>query len=217
MTDSKRSTRVAKTTIVGGQPPGNSRELPREVPPIPVGLEELLGMAAAEQAFADVLLRDPAAAADASGLTLTPTELTILRTVGRGSLTQMIAQLRQQQPEPERRAFLEQAAAALAVAVAVGGATVVAGCKGQDKSGNKSTTPTPKSTGPKNKPPASYPAETGARPDRPPSRDGGTDKVRPRPMKHYPTRGIRPPPSGLDPHDRRGTGARPDRPRKKQQ
>ncbi|MFH2008519.1 MAG: hypothetical protein ABI333_18170 [bacterium] len=218
MTDSKRSPRAAKTTIVGGQPPGNSRELP----PIPVGLEELLGMAAAEQAFAEVLLDDPAAAADAGGLTLTATEATILRAVGRETLSQMIARLRQRQPETERRAFLEQAAAALAVVV--GGAAAASGCKGQDKSASKSTTPsttpgtaptsTPTSTPPR-APSTSSPTETGVRPDRPPSRDAGVGaRERPRPMQHRPTRGIRPRPSTLDPHDTRGTGARPDRPLK---
>ena len=50
---------AARTTIVGGQPPGNERDLP----PIPVALERLLGMAAAEEAFARALLTEVSAAA----------------------------------------------------------------------------------------------------------------------------------------------------------
>jgi hypothetical protein len=94
---------AVKTTIVGGQPPGNERQTAT----IPVALEDVLGLAAAEPAYADALLDDPQAAARAAGVELTATEGAILSAVDRDSLTRMIAEVRDQQPEQERRVFLE--------------------------------------------------------------------------------------------------------------
>ncbi len=177
---------AAKTTIVGGQPPGNERQPAN----IPVALEELLGLAAAEPAFTDALLDDPQAAARAAGVALTATEGAILTAVDRDSLFRMIAEVREQQPEQERRAFLEQAA--LALTALVGGGAVAAGCN--DKS---------KGTGGRR--PERRSADTGARPDRPSkSEDAGATHhgagrtIRPdrhRPLRPLPkVTGIRPRP-----------------------
>ena len=57
-----REKQAAKTTIVGGPPPENDRELP----PIPVGIEEILGMASVNHDFAGVLFEDRPAAIHAS-------------------------------------------------------------------------------------------------------------------------------------------------------
>lgn len=63
MSKTRKVHQPAKTTIVGGQPPGNSRDMAT----VPVGLEELLGMAAVDGAFAEALLTDPPAASARAG------------------------------------------------------------------------------------------------------------------------------------------------------
>lgn len=203
MTDRQKSHRAAKTTIVGGQPPGNDRELAT----VPVGLEELLGMAAVDPEFAAALLTDPAAAVAASGLDLTPTEQAILGALDQAALVPMIVRVGQTLPEPERRAFLEQAAAA--VVVLVGGAAALAGCKGD---GGSKLTKQKRRT---RQPDWRDQADTGARPDRPHPR--ARPKARPDASVEMPkkppkvTTGIRP----RRPRSGRGlpmTGINPDRP-----
>ncbi len=118
---------AAKTTIVGGQPPGNQRLLSE----VPVGLEQLLAMAAASEDFARALREDPDSAVKASGLDLTPTEQAVLGATPKPMLAKMIARVAEALPRPERRAFLERAAAAL---VALVGAATLGACKDGDKS-----------------------------------------------------------------------------------
>ncbi len=117
---------AAKTTIVGGQPPGNQRLLNE----VPVGLEQLLAMAAASEDFARVLREDPDAAIAASELRITATEQAVLRATPEPMLAKMIARVAEALPRPERRVFLERAASALAVLV---GAVALGACKDGDK------------------------------------------------------------------------------------
>jgi hypothetical protein len=118
---------AAKTTIVGGQPPGNQRLLSE----VPVGLEQLLAMAAASEEFARALREDPDSAVRASGLLLTSTEQAVLRATPEPMLLKMIARVAEALPRPERRAFLERAAAAM---VALVGGVALGSCKDGDKS-----------------------------------------------------------------------------------
>jgi hypothetical protein len=117
---------AAKTTIVGGQPPGNQRLLSE----VPVGLEQLLAMAAASEDFARALREDPDSAVKASGLGLTTTELSVLRATPAPMLAKMTTRVAEALPRPERRIFLERAAAALAVLV---GAATLGACMAGDK------------------------------------------------------------------------------------
>jgi hypothetical protein len=84
---SDRPRQAVHTTIVGGQPPGNTRELP----PIPVGIEQLLGMAAVNPDFARALAADRAAAIGASGVALTATERGILDAIDAPALALLVA------------------------------------------------------------------------------------------------------------------------------
>ena len=120
----EQARQAAKTTIVGGQPPGNERPLAE----VPVGLERLLAMAAASEPLRRELLADRDRVMAASNVALTDTEQAVLRATPASQLEKMIAQVDTALPQPERRQFLEQAAAALAILVGVGG---VAAC--QDK------------------------------------------------------------------------------------
>ena len=129
MSQTKDRVQPARTTIVGGQPPGNARQ----VAPIPVALEELLGMAAATPDFAEALLKDSDAVAAAADLDLTATERAILKAIDGQQLTLMVDEVREQLPESDRRAFFEQAALAIAVMVG-GGAAAAAGCGPKKKS-----------------------------------------------------------------------------------
>jgi len=114
---------AAKTTIVGGQPPGNQRLLSE----VPVGLEQLLAMAAASEDFARALRQGPDSAIRASGLRLTGTERAVLGATPEPMVAKMIARVETLLPRPERRVFLERAAAALVVLV---GGGALAACKG---------------------------------------------------------------------------------------
>jgi hypothetical protein len=228
MSETRKPHRAAKTTIVGGQPAGNSRD----VATVPVGLEELLGMAAMDDDFAEALLTDPDPAVEASGVTLTSTEQTILRGLRQATLEPMIARIRQHLPEPERRAFLEQGAAAVALLVGGGALLAATGCKDDRKPSARKT------TSPRRMAPDRDAVDTGARPDRPPmqrdpgdAQDAGVitmdtpeprpqPKPRPRPgprEMHY-SKGIRPRrprPRSFDPRDTRTTGISPDRPKRR--
>ncbi|MFH2008088.1 MAG: hypothetical protein ABI333_16015 [bacterium] len=170
MSQTKDRVQPARTTIVGGQPPGNARE----AVPIPVGLEELLGMAAATPDFAEALLKDSSAAAAAAGLELTATETAILGAIDGRQLTLMIDEVRGQLPEPDRRAFFEQAA--VAIAVLVGGAAAAGvGCGSK-----KQSRPVGQAGDSPMDPPATQPdAAARAMPREPPE-------------THAPTKGIRP-------------------------
>jgi hypothetical protein len=156
---------AARTTIVGGQPPGNARELP----PVPVGIEQALRLAAASSDFADALLQDRDRAVAAAELELTASEQASLRAVDGATLQQMIARVEQTLPDPERRAFLERASTAVALLVggagAAGGAAGLVGMAGCDEGEPGKQPPI--------RDPRSAPPPEGARP-RPP-RDRSVD------------------------------------------
>lgn len=236
MGDGKRGPTV-KTTIVGGQPPGNERAPGG----IPVGVEELLSMAAVEPEFAQALMERPEETIQASGVALTESEQAILKSVGPGNLAAMIDGVRGVMPDEQRRDFLGRSAAAvllLASGVGSGAAACDWGMKATgsrpDPVEHKYPAPTGARPDPPNPPPAPKPdmyrgpIETGSRPDPPPAPEAVTgsrpdepeekpprkpDAGRKRPQ---PTRGIRPdrPKPPQRPPLSRGT--RPDKPRPKE-
>lgn len=185
---------AARTTIVGGQPPGNDRPLMQ----IPVGLERLLGMAAVDEGFCQALVADWRGAAAASGLELLPTEARILEVTSSQQLRQMIAQVPRRLVAEDRRAFLSQATAALlALAGGAAVATSAAGCRTTRRD------PLPAGQPPR-RPPTSQPT---TRPTRPV--DAGTAPM----LKPA---GVRPLPNAGMPAPRPrpvNRGIRPDRPR----
>jgi len=213
--------RAVKTTIVGGQPPGNERPLP----PIPVGIEEVLGMASVNDEFAQALYSDRSAAVQASGVELTATEHGILGAIDDGSLRQMVGNVEGAVPNRERRAFLARSAAALLVLAGGGAAAAAAACSdSKPKPSTKPTPPVPADAAAAPPDPADAAAApppppdarprpvdpprppTGINPDRPLPQTRGISPDRPPP----PTRGVRP---DRPPQERRPTkGIRPDIP-----
>ena len=214
-----------KTTIVGGQPPGNERTLQT----VPVGIEQLIGMAAADPEFALALRERRDEAISAGRVTLTATELAILASIDSSTLQAMVDRMRGALPEPERRSFLRRATAAL-LALVGGGATALAATGCRDADAGRSVQPPPAVTGarPDRPPPPPTtdpdPADTTSPPPDPPDTTSpGTDKpdvpepkpdTRPtpkpagiRPDRPRPSRGIRPD------RPRPSKGIRPDRPR----
>jgi hypothetical protein len=200
---------AARTTIVGGQPPGNARALPA----IPIGLERLLGLAAAHEDFARLLLTRRDETREASGLALTASERAILAATPTVQLERMIAEVRARLAQADRRAFFEQAAAVVVLVAGGAGVLSAAGCKDKDAPAehqNVSVKERPRNpdldapeTGARPDHP-DYPPPTGARPDRPepPRPDAGAPPPKPR--------GIQPDrPPRRD--DTRVTGIRPDR------
>ncbi|MDX9999668.1 MAG: hypothetical protein RBU30_00075 [Polyangia bacterium] len=213
-----RKRQAARTTIVGGQPPGNARDLP----PVPAGLEEILSLAAASPEFAAVLATDRARAAQAAGLSLSPAESSILSAVPASSLEQMIARVERAQDQPDRRIFLERAAAA--VAFLLGGAALSACAekpapKSKDQPGSEPRTPRPSEpdAGAAAQPalPPFRPRKTeldvdgGARPDRT-HKPAGSRPERPRdapdPQDTRMIGGIRPEKVAPKPSPRQGSG-----------
>jgi hypothetical protein len=186
---------AAKTTIVGGQPPGNARTLAS----IPVGLERLLAMAAANPDFAAILFERREEALAASGVELTATERAIFRAIPVTQLQRQTAELSERLAQPDRRSFFEQAAACVVLVAGGAGLATAAGCKDKDGGGGGTAASTehqnvtvqerPRSEGldaPETGHRPDYPPPTGARPDHPPPRP---DAGAPQPQ---PTRGIRP-------------------------
>jgi hypothetical protein len=93
---------------------------------IPVGIESLLAMAAAHKPFATELLAHRDGVAEASGYDLTDNERRLLATVPEPQLREILAAMRERQPESERRHFLLQASAAITLLLA---GTCTAGCE----------------------------------------------------------------------------------------
>jgi hypothetical protein len=114
--DDANGRRAIKTTIVGGQPSGNEREL-RDVP---VGIEGILAMAAVDDKFADALLKDRPSAVKASGIELAETEKHVFASVDNETLSQMIEKMRRRIPEKSRPVFMRKSAAALLALVGTG-------------------------------------------------------------------------------------------------
>jgi hypothetical protein len=101
------------------------------IPPVPVGLEHVLGLAGAHEAYATLLASDRDALLATSGVDLTPRERAMLAAAPAAAIEQMAQAVRERLDEPDRRRFFAQASAALA---ALGGGAL-AGCRktGQDE------------------------------------------------------------------------------------
>ena len=199
------SFRSPKTTIVGGQPPGNERGLGG----VPVGVEELLSMAAVDPEFARALVARLEETIQASGVALTGSERAILSSVGPGNLETMIDGVRGVMPDEQRREFLGRSAAA--VFLLASGASLAGGAAGCDSWGGKVTGSRPEPPQPVEH---KYPAPTGARPDPPPEppakRHPGIETgIRPD-LLEKPDQGVKPDQSVKRPQPTRGI--RPDRP-----
>lgn len=181
---------AARTTIVGGQPPGNARDLES----VPVGIEQLLGMAAVDADLAARLREDRQNVIEGSGVELTPTERAVLSAIDDATLAKMIAKVGENLADPDRRQFLSLATGALAL-LAGGGALAVglAGC--DDKTKRDPQRQPVKVAGIRpDEHQHRVPAPTGSRPDRPPEVPAG---VRPdRPTSH-PTATPQPKPTAV--------------------
>ncbi|MDJ0764559.1 MAG: hypothetical protein QNJ97_16395 [Myxococcota bacterium] len=120
----KKDPLTPSLTIVGGQP--NRRRRSSEPVQVPVGVEKLLYLAAQDAAFKKKLLRDRPAALAASGVTLRPSETSMLTAISNRAIEKMIAGI---VPEnPKRRRFMGLVAAAAASIVA---GTVDTGCSSE--------------------------------------------------------------------------------------
>ena len=108
-----------RTTIVGGRPPGSGKPLG----PLPRGIEILLKKASVDGEFKTLLLNDPESAARSIELVLDPVEQAMLRHIPGQQLAMVIEQT--VVPEPQRRAFLGQAASLM---IAVLGGMSLTGC-----------------------------------------------------------------------------------------
>jgi hypothetical protein len=113
MDESKDRART-KRTIVGGRPPGRSRIYGA----IPRGIEVLVKKASVDRAFRQVLLERRAEAAREIGLELTAAERAMLDAIPQAQLEATIEHIKV--PDPQRRAFLGQIAAAMLAALASG-------------------------------------------------------------------------------------------------
>jgi len=183
-------------------------------PPIPVGLEDLMGMAAASRDFAAELISRRGEAVTASGVELAPTEAAVLGAVDDTTLARMIENCRARQASAARRAFLARASAALLLLVGAGAA---AGCEKKTTGGARQPGATPgPEAGPPRNPPAmrvveKIPPDAGAPRERPVLQvSAGERTPRPRPMRPS---GVK---TGISPEHRRPqkldveTGSRPD-------
>jgi hypothetical protein len=206
---SENAKRAVKTTIVGGQ----SQENRRPLPPVPIGIEQLLSIAAVSPEFADALMENRGDAITAAAVELTPTEQRILDAVDDTSLRRMVASTEGSVPDRQRRAFVTRSAAALLVLA--GGAAVTGASACGDDRPKPAEGPTP----PPRPHPGPEPAPTGVRPDRPPEpprppADAGPADANRRIRRDGPTKGIRPdrPTAPPKPSEQTTTGVRPDRP-----
>jgi hypothetical protein len=110
-----------RTTIVGGRPP----EAQGGLPPVPIGLERLLRLAAVDPAFGAELIARRVEVAAAAGVDLTRSEAAILAAIPAAQLEAMIARVPPPAPSG-RREFLQQAAASAVVAL---GGAALASCE----------------------------------------------------------------------------------------
>jgi hypothetical protein len=110
-------------TIVGGQPSRRQRRR-RSLQGVPVGVEKVIYLAAADPAFHRALVEDLDAALTSRELQLRPSELAMLRAISSAQLDAAIASVDVRPENVQRRQFL-RAVAVSAVTLAAGGA---AGC-----------------------------------------------------------------------------------------
>lgn len=185
------------------------------VPPIPMGLEDLVSMAAASPEFAAALAGRRAEAVEASGVTLAPTEAAVLEAVDDATLERMIESCRVRQASETRRLFLTRASAALVLLV---GAGAVAGCEKKSKGDVRTPgvpphpqmRPARQAAPDASAPDASTPDASVARERMPPQVTAGVRPPRPRPRRPS---GVK---TGISPEHRRpkrldvDTGNRPD-------
>ncbi len=189
--DRPQEREAVRTTIVGGRPPGSGKDIGE----IPRGIEVLVSKASVDAGFRALLLERRAGAAEAIGLTLSPTEAMMLKAIPAPQLEAVIDRTK---VEPaNRRAFLGTAAAAMLAALGVGiaacdRAPADKGVRPERTEGIRPDRPPKKDEEPPKPPP---PAPTGIRPDRPPVSEG----IRPDPPEGdaeqdqmVPTTGIRP-------------------------
>ncbi len=183
---------AVKTTIVGGQPSENQRNLHS----VPVGIEELLAMAAVDKDFAQALLLNRDNATTSSGVHLTATEKNILAATDNAALKIMINSIGDKIPERDRRDFLKKSAAAL---LAIVGGEFVTECSTSSYATKGIRPDHPNNVG----------KTRGICPDRPPE-EPEDEKKKKRKIK-----GIRPDRPPKDPENEKNkkiTGSRPDRP-----
>ncbi len=196
----------------------------KTVPPIPVGLEDLVGMAAASPDFAELLVDRRGEAVAASGVDLAPTEAAVLGAVDDATLARMVTTCRARQAGPDRRVFLARASAAVLLLLGV------AGCEKTTNGGSRKpgTAPVPSMNPPAMNPPAMDPPAMDPPAMRPAPKtvpDAGVGVVRERdapqvsagvrPVRTRPKRpsGVK---TGISPQHRRkqklevDTGSRPD-------
>lgn len=210
-------------------PPDDPRPDSTGLPPVPVGIEHLLALAASSAEFRQALLDDPVGAAEAAGLALSASERAMLGAVPAAALRQMIQRVDVRLDDPDRRAFLERATAAVALLVGgagLAGTAALAGCE-EPKSGEASRRRSIEGGRPSPRPPMDRRelAPTGIRPDRlrdelapresprdaPPRReDPPPDSPRTEPRRVEPRRA--PPPDAGAERPRPTRGIRPDRP-----
>ena len=180
-----------RTTIVGGRPP----ETNAKPPPVPTGIQRLLRLAAADEAFRAQLLEKRDAVAAAAGVELTATERAVLRAASEAQLDAMAKHL--PAPASPRREFFRQTAATAAALLAGPVLLACEGCGGGAIKGSRPDVPPPPpptdnryaeppperpdqndmqtegGAAPDEPPPPSpppYPAPTGIAPDVPPKR-----------------------------------------------
>jgi hypothetical protein len=104
-------------TIVGGQPERSRKRLVD----VPVGLEQLLFLAARDQELKADLLANRNETVERLGITLRPTEATTLRSVSDDALKSMIERIR---PDNPKRRKIMRLVAAAATSLAAGTVTI---------------------------------------------------------------------------------------------
>jgi len=119
-----KSNNSPRLTIVGGRPPERKTKLP----PIPVGLQNLLRLASVDGDFCEALVNRRDEMAEVAHIKLTPSERAMLRSISAEQIRAMAGRL----PEPavNRRSFLRESARA---AVLLLGGTALAGCADKNK------------------------------------------------------------------------------------
>jgi hypothetical protein len=149
------------TTIVGGQPPGRGRAPLGEVP---LGMEQVLYLAAVDPGFREDLLADAGAAVEDRGLPLRASERAMLSAIPPAQLDAAVAAIDTSADNVQRRSFMKLVAAG---AMTIAAAEATAGCtEGADTGIRPYDLARPEVA------PEAGPAPTGIRPDVP---GGATD------------------------------------------
>jgi len=200
------------TTIVGGQPDGQRRQ---PVQSVPVGLEQILVVAAREPAFAAQLLTDRSGAVERRGFVLVESERLVLAAAPEHQLAAMSDRIDASSANLERRDFMRAVAATL-VTIAAGSALQACGPADGRDPGSRQEGP---GDAPFRETPAAVPVpespnmatEGGARPDLPElPPEPIAPAIEPEPS---PAKPPRPPKAPVETTESMsGGGVRPDRP-----